>query len=668
MKNKKKLKLGDTPSTIISFRYASIALIIVLILMFLIPVILNYGPETINTPFDIQMSYISYTMQFLILTCIIIIGIVALTKVLLKDIDDWYKSPDKYKYANPKKVIKVRKKCFNLPYLFYMFEVTVPSLSAFIVLSITGSHSPIMIAKIVLLLLSFTILLAIVSFIFSKDLYDEILEKTYIEGSDIGYRVPLRKRIFIIIFSIFLSAIILTGLAGYSASVIEKEDVLFEAYTRLLSDNFDKNKTYTEQEIYDIAEKLNIYHDTDTIFVLNQEYEAKVLNTGKVSDFIIEYIKQISDKYEGRIYDSYGIDTQGASIKLKTDNGFYYVGILYNIVSNTAFRFFAIDMLFLAVIIWLIISIFAGSLSKSLNQIIDGFRNICDNSDTETLLPVISNDEIGDLVKSFNEIQKLNTNQIADIQNKQNMLIERERLASLGQMVGGIAHSLKTPIFSISGGVEGLTDLIEEFDSSIEDETVNDEDMHDIAKDMKTWIQKIKTQLSYMSEVITTVKGQAANLSGDDTVEFTINEVFSHINILMKHEFQSALVTLNIVNKVPNSIILKGNVNSLIQVLNNLLSNAIQAYNKAPNKSIDLSSRIENNNILISVKDYGSGIPDSVKDRLFKEMITTKGKEGTGLGVFMSYSMIKAKFNGDIKFETSKKGTEFIIYLPINKK
>jgi len=252
VKNKKKLKLGDTPSTIISFRYASIALIIVLILMFLIPVILNYGPETINTPFDIQMSYISYTMQFLILTCIIIIGIVALTKVLLKDIDDWYKSPDKYKYANPKKVIKVRKKCFNLPYLFYMFEVTVPSLSAFIVLSITGSHSPIMIAKIVLLLLSFTILLAIVSFIFSKDLYDEILEKTYIEGSDIGYRVPLRKRIFIIIFPIFLSAIILTGLAGYSASVIEKEDVLFEAYTRLLSDNFDKNKAY------EMLKRLNI--------------------------------------------------------------------------------------------------------------------------------------------------------------------------------------------------------------------------------------------------------------------------------------------------------------------------------------------------------------------------------------------------------------------------
>lgn len=47
-------------------------------------------------------------------------------------------------------------------------------------------------------------------------------------------------------------------------------------------------------------------------------------------------------------------------------------------------------------------------------------------------------------------------------------------------------------------------------------------------------------------------------------------------------------------------------------------------------------------------------------------MITTKGKEGTGLGVYMSYSMVKAKFNGNMRFETSEKGTEFKIYLPIN--
>ncbi len=251
------------------------------------------------------------------------------------------------------------------------------------------------------------------------------------------------------------------------------------------------------------------------------------------------------------------------------------------------------------------------------------------------------------------------------IQNNQDMLIERERLASLGQMVGGIAHSLKTPIFSLSGGIEGLSYLIQEFDESIEDPTVNYQDMHEIAKDMKVWIEKMKEHLSYMSEVITTVKGQAVNLSGDDHVEFTIDELFNHTNILMKHELQSALVTLEIKNFIANDVILSGNINSLVQVLNNLISNAIQSYNGKLNQKIELSASIEDHSIIISVKDYGPGLPNKVKNKLFKEMITTKGKQGTGLGLFMSYSMIKAKFNGDITFETSSNGTTFHVILPI---
>ena len=70
-------------------------------------------------------------------------------------------------------------------------------------------------------------------------------------------------------------------------------------------------------------------------------------------------------------------------------------------------------------------------------------------------------------------------------------------------------------------------------------------------------------------------------------------------------------------------------------------------------------------NLVISVKDYGPGLPENVKKKLFKEMITTKGKNGTGLGLFMSYSNIKAHFNGKISFETKQnEGTTFIISIP----
>ena len=251
------------------------------------------------------------------------------------------------------------------------------------------------------------------------------------------------------------------------------------------------------------------------------------------------------------------------------------------------------------------------------------------------------------------------------IKSNQEMLMEKERLASLGQLIGGIAHNLKTPIMSISGAAEGLSDLINEYDESIEDSRVTPNDHHDIAKDMRTWISKIRSYTEYMSDVITAVKGQAVNMSDEQNYSFTIDELVKRIDILMKHELKSALVNLNLSIKLDPLTSLSGNINSLVQVINNMISNSIQAYHGAPNKNIDLIVEEKDKKVIISVKDYGTGLPKEVQEKLFKEMVTTKGKNGTGLGLFMSYSTIRAHFNGNITFDTKEdEGTAFHIILP----
>lgn len=255
------------------------------------------------------------------------------------------------------------------------------------------------------------------------------------------------------------------------------------------------------------------------------------------------------------------------------------------------------------------------------------------------------------------------------IKANQELLIEHERLASLGQMIGGITHNLKTPIFSISGGLEGLTDLVNEFDESIGDSTVTAEDLHEIAQDMNAWLEKLKNHISYMSEVITTVKGQAVNMSDEQNMLFNIDELFQHVNILMKHELNKKLATLKTNNLTKPGTQISGNINSLVQVINNLISNAIEAYDSnKKEKLVELIAECDeqNKNIIISVKDYGKGLSKSVKEKIFKQMITTKGKNGTGLGLFMSYSNIKANFDGEIKFDSEDgKGTTFDIVIPI---
>lgn len=252
------------------------------------------------------------------------------------------------------------------------------------------------------------------------------------------------------------------------------------------------------------------------------------------------------------------------------------------------------------------------------------------------------------------------------IKNNQDILMERERLASLGQLIGGIAHNLKTPIMSISGAAEGLTDLVKEYDSSIDDPEVNSQDHHDIAKDMNEWIVKIKEYTEYMSDIITAVKGQAVTLSETENISFDIDELVKRVDILMKHELKNALIYMNVQMKAPKTTKIHGDINSLVQVINNMISNAIQAYNGKTEQNIDLILEKSNGNLIISVKDYGCGLPQKVQDKLFKEMITTKGKNGTGLGLYMSYSTIKVHFNGNITFETEEgKGTTFNIILPL---
>ena len=252
------------------------------------------------------------------------------------------------------------------------------------------------------------------------------------------------------------------------------------------------------------------------------------------------------------------------------------------------------------------------------------------------------------------------------IKDTQETLMEAERLSSLGQLIGGIAHNLKTPIMSIAGAAEGLTDLVKEYDSSIDDPEVNSQDHHDIAKDMTEWIEKIKEYTEYMSDIITAVKGQAVTLSETENISFDIDELVKRVDILMKHELKNALIYMNVEMKAPKSTKIHGDINSLVQVVNNMISNAIQAYNGKTEQNIDLILEKSGSNLIISVKDYGCGLPQKVQDKLFKEMITTKGKNGTGLGLYMSYSTIKAHFNGNITFESVEgKGTTFNIILPL---
>lgn len=251
------------------------------------------------------------------------------------------------------------------------------------------------------------------------------------------------------------------------------------------------------------------------------------------------------------------------------------------------------------------------------------------------------------------------------IQESMTVMLERERLATLGQMVGGLAHNLKTPIISISGGLEAIDQLADEYNQSIDDKSVTSEDHHEIALEIADWVGKIKKHCAYMSDIITTIKGQTVhfNATGADDA-FELNEFIKRLEMLMKFELKKYHCDLNVDLKTEGAYKIEGEINSLVQIFDNLIQNSIYAYQGKAGK-IDLAIEEKQDNIIFTLADYAKGMSEEVKSKLFREMITTKGKDGTGIGLYMSYATVKGNFNGDMEVESElNKGTTFIINIP----
>ena len=267
---------------------------------------------------------------------------------------------------------------------------------------------------------------------------------------------------------------------------------------------------------------------------------------------------------------------------------------------------------------------------------------------------------IRDITQSKMDMERLKQNQA--------MLMERERLASLGQMIGGIAHNLKTPIMSLSGGIMALENLIQEYKDSIPDKSVTKEDHIEIAEEMASWTEKMKPYCGYMSDIISTVKDQAVQMNASTEREFTIDELIKRVRLLMKHELNTYHCKMIVLNRLKSFVLLRGDINNLVQILDNFIINAIDAYG-GKGGTITFTIYREKNDLFFRIKDSGSGIPKDVQAKLFKEMFTTKGAQGTGLGLFMSYGAIKGKFGGDVTLESKEgQGATFYIRIPINVK
>lgn len=656
--------------------YILVIVISDLILYPLFPILLNYPPGSINTRFDVEFSKIPYYQQYLIINLLIAMFGYLLFKMAFKGIDKWFYIAKSIESNDISQIKEIRRRSFTVPNMVYLLQIIIPLFFVgilFVVLGFRNSSD----IKFFLILVIGLMLTGQISHLLAKKYFRKVLQLTYINDSEIinefetrMVRVGLQNKIVLQIFPLFLFSTLFILLIGQAGLIKEKGNALFKNYHRELQEKFE-NISYIENEdqISDILKLIKLDNKKDITFYIDPAKKYKTSDNSRLSNFFLKYTQDLAFKYNGHTYDYYGSDVQGAVIKLPGINGDWIVGIKYIVESPENMAFLIISFIMLTVFAVFILLFYGKNLAEDITLIATGLQEIAEGSeaDLNKKIAVTSYDEIGDLVIAFNKVQEREKDYIQKIKEQQRIILEQERLASLGQMIGGIIHNFNTPISSLNGSINALQELIGEYQASIGDERVTDNDHLEIVAEMRTWLIEIKSHCNYLTEVLATVKGQMLQKETSLQSSFTLKDLLKRVNILTQYQLKKSGCVIHYDIKVDQNIKIPGEIIDLVQVLENLISNSIQAY-KDKGGVIELAIRLKGDLLELRVNDKGGGISDKVKDKLFKEIITTKGKKGNGLGLYVSSAIIKGKFGGDIRFDsTLGQGTTFYVSIPLNR-
>jgi PAS domain S-box-containing protein len=223
------------------------------------------------------------------------------------------------------------------------------------------------------------------------------------------------------------------------------------------------------------------------------------------------------------------------------------------------------------------------------------------------------------------------------------------RLASLGEMAGGVAHEINTPLAALKL-LQGQV---------LEELTEKNVDLARIEK----MTNKMEKTTDRISKIIQGMRNITRDGSKDPMAVESLKSIIEDVVSLSWEKFSQSNSELNI-NNIDETILVKCRAVEIAQVLLNFLNNSIDAISDLENKWVELKVTKNENNVEIYITDSGAGIPSDIAEKIFNPFFTTKdvGK-GTGLGLSISLGIIRAH-GGNVKLNKDCPNTQFVISLP----
>ncbi|XQW84591.1 ATP-binding protein [Thalassotalea piscium] len=249
----------------------------------------------------------------------------------------------------------------------------------------------------------------------------------------------------------------------------------------------------------------------------------------------------------------------------------------------------------------------------------------------------------------------------------QDQLVESGKMASLGDMVAGVAHEVNTPIGLGVTASTLLSDRLLEMKRHFEDKTLKSSQLKRFFDEGQENVGIIYRNLKRAAELISSFKKVAVDQSTEDIRQFSMTELIEEVLLTLAPQIR--VTPYKVEFDCPDDLLVVSKPGPINQILINLILNSIlHAFENRETGTIAIAVSSLDDTININFKDDGNGIDKAMINKIFEPFTTTKrGSGGSGLGLHLVYNLVTQALGGTIKIESSSgKGTEFTIIFPQN--
>ncbi|MCG7541914.1 sensor histidine kinase [Pseudoalteromonas sp. CO348] len=249
----------------------------------------------------------------------------------------------------------------------------------------------------------------------------------------------------------------------------------------------------------------------------------------------------------------------------------------------------------------------------------------------------------------------------------QNQIIENEKMASLGQMVAGVAHEVNTPIGLGITGSTLLRDKLSDIREAFQTKSLTSKQLERFVNDGIENLDLIYRNLNRAAELVSSFKRLAVSQDLEVNSRIDLSNLLTEVVASMRAELSTKQPEVTI--DCDSGLAIESKAGPLQQVLEQLISNSLlHGFKDQQNNSIAITVKPSMGQLAIEYADNGMGVPKAIKKRIFDPFVTTRrGEGGSGLGMHLVYNLVTQALGGSITLdEEFSQGAKFIITLPLS--